>query len=37
MLEGILLDEETHLDWLEAQLDQIGLLGIQIYLSEQVG
>jgi bacterioferritin len=37
MLEGILLDEEAHLDWLEAQLDQIGLLGIQIYLSEQVG
>jgi len=37
MLEGILLDEEAHLDWLEAQLDQIHLLGIQNYLTEQVG
>ena len=37
MLEGILLDEEAHLDWLEAQLDQISLLGIQNYLTEQVG
>lgn len=37
MLEGILLDEEAHLDWLEAQLDQIRLLGIQNYLTEQVG
>ena len=37
MLEGILTDEEAHLDWLEAQLDQIHLLGIQNYLTEQVG
>jgi len=37
MLEGILLDEEAHLDWLEAQLDQISQLGIQNYLTEQVG
>ena len=37
MLESILLDEEAHLDWLEAQLDQIRLLGIQNYLTEQVG
>jgi len=37
MLEGILLDEEAHLDWLEAQLDQINQLGIQNYLTEQVG
>jgi bacterioferritin len=37
MLEGILTDEEAHLDWLEAQLDQIDQLGIQNYLTEQVG
>ena len=37
MLEGILTDEEAHLDWLEAQLDQINQLGIQNYLTEQVG
>jgi len=37
MLEGILIDEEAHLDWLEAQLDQINQLGIQNYLTEQVG
>jgi bacterioferritin len=37
MLGAILLDEEGHLDWLEAQLDQIRLMGIQNYLTEQVG
>jgi bacterioferritin len=37
MLEDILTDEEEHLDWLEAQLDQIDQLGIQNYLTEQVG
>jgi bacterioferritin len=36
MLGSILMDEEAHLDWLEAQLDQIRLLGIQNYLTEQV-
>ena len=36
MLEGILLDEEAHLDWLEAQREQIHQLGIQNYLTEQV-
>jgi bacterioferritin len=36
MLEGILKDEENHLDWLEAQLDQIKQMGIQIYLNRQV-
>ena len=35
LLESILLDEENHLDWLEAQLDQIEQMGIQNYLSEQ--
>ena len=36
LLESILKDEETHLDWLEAQHDQIAHMGIQLYLSEQV-
>jgi bacterioferritin (cytochrome b1) len=29
--------EEAHLDWLEAQLDQIARMGIQTFLSEQSG
>jgi bacterioferritin len=37
MLESILKDEEAHLDWLEAQLDQISQMGIQNYLVEQLG
>lgn len=37
MLEDILGDEEEHIDWLEAQLDQISQMGIQLYLVEQVG
>jgi len=37
LLDSILKDEEDHLDWLEAQLDQIQQMGIQNYLSEQVG
>jgi bacterioferritin len=37
MLEGILKDEEDHLDWIETQLEQIGQMGIQLYLVEKVG
>jgi bacterioferritin len=37
LLEGILKDEEEHLDWLEAQLDQIEQMGLSSYLVEQVG
>jgi len=37
LLQSILNDEEGHLDWLEAQLDQIAQMGIQIYLSDQKG
>jgi len=37
MLEDILEDEERHIDWIEAQQDQIGQMGIQNYLVEQLG
>ncbi len=36
LLESILGDEENHLDWLEAQLNQIEQMGIQNYLVEQL-
>jgi bacterioferritin len=36
LLESILKDEEDHLDWIEAQLDQVGQMGIQNYLAQQV-
>jgi bacterioferritin len=33
----ILKEEEAHIDWIEAQLDQISQMGIQNYLVEQIG
>jgi bacterioferritin len=36
MLEAILKDEEDHIDWIEAQFDQVKQMGLQVYLSEQI-
>jgi len=37
IFESILGDEEEHVDWIEAQLDEIAQMGLQTYLGEQVG
>lgn len=36
LLENILVEEEKHVDWLEAQLSQISQMGIQNYLAGQI-
>ena len=36
LLEAILKEEEDHIDWIEAQLDQIKQVGLQNYLVEQI-
>jgi len=36
LLESILRDEEGHIDWIEAQQDQVKQMGIQVYLGEQL-
>jgi bacterioferritin len=36
LFDKILKDEETHIDWLEAQRDQIEQMGIENYLANQV-
>ena len=37
LLQSILNDEEHHIDWLEAQLHDIDEIGIQNYLTQQMG
>jgi bacterioferritin len=37
LLTGILVESEEHVDWLEAQLDLIGKMGLEIYLGHQMG
>ncbi|MBM65670.1 MAG: bacterioferritin [Myxococcales bacterium] len=36
LLESILISEEEHLDWLEAQLEMIEALGLGNYLAQQM-
>lgn len=36
LLEKVLKDEEDHLDWLEAQMDQIRQIGFENYLTQQL-
>jgi bacterioferritin len=36
LLESILKEEEDHIDWIEAQMDQIQQMGVQNYLAEQI-
>lgn len=36
LLKAILKDEEDHIDWIEAQLDQIKQVGLPNYLMEQL-
>ena len=37
LFEHILVDEEEHVDYLEAQLHMIGEMGIENYLAQQLG
>ncbi len=37
LLEGILKDEEDHVDWIETQQGLIEQMGLENYLSEQAG
>jgi bacterioferritin len=36
LLESILKEEEDHIDWIEAQFDQIKQMGVENYLAEQI-
>lgn len=36
LLGSILMEEEDHIDWIEAQLDQIKQIGLKCYLAEQI-
>lgn len=36
ILEGMVREEEEHVDWLETQLETIRLIGVELYLSQQL-
>ena len=36
ILEEMVRDEETHVDWFETQLETIGQVGVELYLSQQI-
>jgi bacterioferritin len=36
LLEAILVSEEAHRDWLQAQMDQIRMVGVQNYLAQHI-
>jgi bacterioferritin len=36
MFEDMIADEETHIDWIENQLEAINQIGIELYLSQQL-
>lgn len=36
-LEEMIRDEETHIDWLESQIEALGQLGTEQYLAQQLG
>jgi bacterioferritin len=35
-MDSILKDEEEHIDWIKAQLDEIKQMGVANYLVEQI-
>jgi bacterioferritin len=37
LLDGILVESEEHVDWLETQLSLIKDVGLQLYLQHQIG
>ena len=37
LIEPILTESEEHVDWLETQLNLIDTIGLQNYLTEQMG
>jgi bacterioferritin len=36
LMNIFLKEEEDHIDWIEAQLDQIKQMGVENYLAEQI-